>query len=76
MSYHNVVVTVSGVEYKIAEDYSVELSCNRVSGWQLWRIVSEHPDWELVGGEYSGADFRIQVAGLTICDSKQEKTNQ
>ncbi len=55
LSYHDVRVTVDGVEYRIANDYTLELTCTRVGGWRLWRRN------EMIGGEYEGGNFAIHV---------------
>lgn len=60
-NYHDVLVIVDGKQYRICDDYSLELACTRVSGWRLWRNGTT-----LIGGEYDSAEFRIEVAGTRL----------
>lgn len=67
-SYHDVVVYVGDVAYRIADNYALQLHCTRTAGWRLYEV------WEgkekLIGGEYEGAPFCIEVAGVVILGSK------
>lgn len=49
--------------------YDLEVSCCRVTGWQLWRHVGGKAT--LLAGEYAGAEqgLILDVAGHVICDS-------
>ena len=68
-SYHDTVVYVNGVAHRIADNYGYELTCVRAAGWQLWftRQYGEPP--ALLGGEYDGMPFRIEVRGVVVCDN-------
>lgn len=69
-SYHDVVVYVNGVEYRLTNDYSLQLICTKAAGWRLFRVWGEHS--ELIGGEYDGEPFRIEVRGCVIVDSSTQ----
>ena len=64
-SYHDVVVVINGTSYHICRDYTLELTCYKVAGWCLWRNSLNKS--VLLGGEYEGQDFRIEVLGHIIC---------
>jgi hypothetical protein len=66
LSYHDVVVQVNGVDYKISDNYAYHLSCCRVTGWKLWFLWP--PEERAIGGEYSGDQFRITVGDMVIVD--------
>ncbi len=59
LSYHDVRVTVDGVAYTPSDDYSLELTCFRASGWRLYQ--NKHDSIELIGGEFDGGEFSIHV---------------
>lgn len=66
-SYHAVTVTVDGKTYRIADHYALELTCNRVGGWRLWRRVQGQQS-ELIGGEYdANAEFVVRVGETEVC---------
>ena len=66
LSYHDVVVYVDGVPFKIKDTYGLELSCTRVGGWQLWLRKSES-ECVLIGGEYEESSFSVVVGGIVVC---------
>lgn len=68
-NYHDVVVFVDGKRYPLSKaTYGLQLQCCRVSGWQLW--FSWKSTNRLIGGEYDSEDFRVEVNGFVICQSK------
>ena len=68
-SYHDVVVIVNGTRYRIADNYAYRLICTRAGGWQLvWAWDKEE---RLIGGEYDGGVFTIEVAGIVVCGDPQ-----
>ena len=70
-SYHDVVVIVNGTRYRIADNYAYRLICTRAGGWQLvWAWDKEE---RLIGGEYDGGKFTIEVAGIVVCGKKQKR---
>lgn len=70
LSYHDVVVTVNGTDYKISDNYAYLLECCRVSGWQLWFRWDR--DVRMIGGEYNYDDFKITVGGRVILDVRDK----
>jgi hypothetical protein len=73
-SYHDVIVYVGSEEYKPSTNYALLLTCTKVAGWQLWKRWEGKE--ELIGGEYDGTPFCIEVAGLVICGVKPEQTEK
>lgn len=72
-SYHDVRIFCDGVEHSISHDYSLRLMCERTAGWRLYRRSTNYgggEHHELLGGEFDGEPFRIEVAGMVIVDSK------
>lgn len=71
LSYHDVIVYVNGVIYKPSENYAYFLTCTKSGGWEFWY------KWEgkekLVGGEYDGGDFAIEVDGKMIVGKKPKE---
>ena len=72
-SYHDLHITTPSMERRSIFDmpYGYEVSCTRVTGWQLW----VHPDgaepW-LLAGEYGGPEWLIlDVDGHVIVDSRE-----
>ena len=66
---HNVWVYIDGVSYKIAKNYGIQLTCTKVAGWRLWAQTSTTEFNQLLGGEFEGGFFRIEVKGVVICDN-------
>lgn len=65
-SYHDTIVIVNGKKYDLFNSsYGYRLMCSRASGWELWHIWGDEE--KLIGGEYNGDDFRIEVAGRIVC---------
>ena len=83
-SYHDVVVYVDGTAYRIGDRFGLLLTCTRSGGWELWADVDadQKPngvtshEQKLIGGEYSGHDFRVEVAGVVICQSKWREVQE
>lgn len=71
LSYHDVIVYVNGEAHRIANNYAYELSCTKAGGWQLWHKWGGK-EAKLLGGEYDGGDFRIEIAGTVICGKKTD----
>lgn len=71
MSYHDVIVRVNGEEHKISKNYAYILMCTKVGGWQLFKKWG-HAE-QLIGGEFDGGEFIIEVKGVVICDSRKNK---
>lgn len=48
--------------------YGYEVSCSRVTGWQLWRTAMNVTDGQLIAGEYAGRDkwLILDVDGIVI----------
>lgn len=73
---HNVVVIIDTTRYRIADDYCLELTCTAIAGWRLWkhditRAWDKRCERTLLGGEFDGGSFRIEVAGQVICASEE-----
>lgn len=71
-SYHDVMVIVDGVEYNLFNSpFGYQLTCSRVSGWELWYWLGDIKDAKLIGGEFnSNKEFKILINGKIICHSK------
>ena len=72
LSYHDVRVFCDGVEHRIDRDYSLELMCTKVAGWRLFQRSTKYgggEHHELLGGEFDGEPFRIEVRSVVIVDS-------
>lgn len=74
LSYHDVIVYVNGEAHHIAGNYVYELSCTKTGGWNLWHKWGSKE--RLIGGEYNGDDFRIEVAGVVICGKKPDNDKE
>lgn len=74
LSYHDVKVIVNGVEYVIFNNYGIELTCNKVGGWSLWKTATDSKNWQLIGGEYNNDDFKIVVGEHVIFETKKNPT--
>jgi hypothetical protein len=68
LSYHDVTVYVGNVAYKISDNYALQLHCTRAGGWQLWKVWDGKDS--LIGGEFDGDPFCIEVAGTVIVGEK------
>lgn len=71
LSYHDVIVYVDGVPYKPSENYALQLHCTKTAGWQLYFIWGKVE--RLIGGEFDGKPFCIEVSGMIICGKKPKK---
>jgi hypothetical protein len=68
-SHHDIEVEAGGQRYRIADDYSLELTMTRVGGWTLWRKNHERGTPYQIGGEYDDDHpFRILVDGEVVFD--------
>ena len=77
-SYHDLHITTAGIPRARIFDlsYGLEVTCNRVIGWRLYRMgETRHDEPELVAGEYDGPDhwLVLDVDGHVIVDSRQEE---
>lgn len=70
-SYHDVTVYVGNVAYKPSENYALELTCTKASGWVLW--YRWNGESHRVGEEFGYTPFCIEVAGFVICGKKPDK---
>lgn len=68
LSYHDLHITTAGISRRSIFDlpYGLQVTCTRVSGWQLWR----YPDSGLAG-EYDGPWLVLDVNGHTIVDTRE-----
>lgn len=69
-SYHDLHITTKDIERTSLSDlpHGYEVSCNRVSGWCLWKRSV------LVAGEYDAPRWLVlDVAGHVIVDSRPEE---
>lgn len=68
-SYHDIVVTVNGKDYRIADNYAYHLTCTKCGGWNLWyQWMGEE---RLIGGEFNGdKEFIIRVGEIVVCLAK------
>ena len=71
-TYHDVIVYIQEKAYRIADDYTYQLTCSKIGGWQLWQLRDNKE--ELIGGEYDSDNFRIEVAKEIICNNRGSKT--
>lgn len=75
-SYHHLFVTAPGIErtsiFRLA--FGLEVSCNRVGGWQLWNTYGQ----DLVAGEYDGPEkwLILDVAGHEIVNSRDDREEE
>jgi hypothetical protein len=70
-SYHDLHVTTATIPRTRLFDlpYGVEVSCTRVSGWQVWSTPDMTRAATLVAGEYDSQGLRLDVDGHVIVDS-------
>jgi hypothetical protein len=77
-SYHDLYVTTAGIPRARLFDlpYGLEVTCNRVAGWQLVRMADSRSlnRGTVIAGEYDGPDawLVLDVAGQVIVDSRRE----
>lgn len=64
-SYHDVTVYVGNVRYRITDNYALQVTCSRAAGWRLWKMWDGEET--LIGGEFDGEPFCLEVAGMVIC---------
>jgi hypothetical protein len=71
LSYHDVIVYINEKSYRIFDcSYGLQLTCTRAGGWELWDYWDDHE--VLIGGEYNGDNFRIEVDGIIICNNQKK----
>lgn len=74
-SYHDLHITAPGIPRTSIFNlpYGLEVSCTRVTGWQLWQHPenSVRDDARMIAGEYDGPDhwLILDVGGHVIVDS-------
>lgn len=72
-TYHDLHITAPGIPRKSIFNlpYGLEVSCCRVTGWQLWDVRMPREQSVLIGGEYDGPEhwLILDVAGHVIVDS-------
>lgn len=83
-SYHDLHITTDAIPRTSIFNlpYSIEVTCNRVGGWEVWDSSSgNRKTWRLLGGEYNAepaeceegrpvqGGLRLDVAGFVIVDS-------
>lgn len=76
-SYHDLHVTTA----KIARTsifnlpYGLQVTCSRLSGWELWRTATRPSDWQLLAGEYADPArwLVLDVGGSVIMDSRERQ---
>lgn len=78
-SYHDLHITTAMFPRTRLFDlpYGVEVSCTRVSGWQVWQHTNARGTaaHKLLAGEYDLPEqwLVLDVAGHVIADSRQER---
>lgn len=86
-SYHDLHITTAAIPrtsiFNLA--YGLEVTCNRVAGWQLWDMnqvqrpagLNQAPG-VLLAGEYDGPDkwLVLDVAGHEILDSRRARSTR
>lgn len=74
-NYHDVYVQWgSGPEVCMFDKYFIELTCNRVGGWCLWRTDTE--PHQMLGGEYDDKPLKIRVGDRVILDTYPSVKNE
>lgn len=70
-SYHNLHVTTERIQRTSIFDlpYGFEVSCNRVSGWCLWKTDSNPV---MIAGEYDSNWLVLDIDGHVIVDSRED----
>lgn len=82
-SYHDLHITTAQIPRTSIFNlpYGVQVTCNRVAGWELWDMnQTQHSKGlppsrgALVAGEYAGPDewLVLDVAGHAIVDSRRD----
>lgn len=71
-SYHDLHITTATIPRTSIFNlpYGIEVSCNRVTGWQAWHRTESGSD-VVLAGEYEGEGkgLRLDVGGHVIVDS-------
>lgn len=74
-SYHDLYVTTPEIPRTRLFDlpYGLQVTCSRVTGWQLWETALNIPDWRVLAGEYdvTGKWLVLDVNGIVIVDSRR-----
>ncbi len=74
-SYHDIDVAFNGKRIRLFDAiYGLELTCTRVSGWQLWYTGDGREKAELLASEYGEIKLRIYVAGTMILGDPAQDT--
>lgn len=68
LSYHAVKVYIGNKLYRIKDNYAFQLHCTKCAGWQLYFVWMGKE--KLLGGEYDGEPFCIEVGNKVICGKK------
>ena len=68
LSYHDVKVYIGNRLYKIKDNYALQLHCTKCDGWRLYFVWMGSE--KLLGGEYDGKPFCIEVGNFVICGKK------
>lgn len=73
-SYHDLHVTTAEIPRTsvFSLPYGLQVTCCRVSGWELWRTASRPAGWTLLAGEYAAPEkwLLLDVDGHVIVDSR------
>jgi hypothetical protein len=73
-SYHDLHVTTPDISRTsiFSLPYGLQVTCSRVSGWELWRTAARPADWTLLGEEYAdpGRWLVLDVDGHVVVDSR------
>lgn len=76
LSYHDLHVTTQEIPRTSIFNlpYGVEVSCTRVTGWQVWSMKHSQLDARLLAGEYDGPEqwLVLDVDGHVILDSREQ----
>lgn len=71
-SYHDLYITTAGIPRTRLSGlpYGLEVLCNRVCGWRLYRWHDRGGEPDLLAGEYDGEWLVLDVNGTVIVDSR------
>ena len=70
LSYHDVKVYVGNKMYKPSWNYALQLMCTKAGGWNLFYVWMGKE--KILGGEYEGEPFCIEVSDMVIVGKKPE----
>jgi hypothetical protein len=75
-SYHDLHVTTAEIPRTSIFNlpYGLQVTCCRVSGWELWRTAMRPADWKLLAGEYDSLEkwLLLDVDGCVVVDSRRQ----